>query len=185
MDDKELLLLLDTSPQDGIRKLADLYGSLVWSVAYGKLSGRFGREDIEECVSDIFLDIYQYRNKIDLDKGSIKTILMIITRRKIIKYYQRKSSDAEYIQWEESENLLPSSGNTLEQEIIRKEQNHMVFEAIKALGEPDSTIIVQKYYYSMTAKEIGKGLGLTKNAVEKRAKRALEKLRRDCYGIIQ
>ena len=68
---------------------------------------------------------------------------------------------------------------------ISKEQNHMVFEAIKALGEPDSTIIVQKYYYSMTAKEIGKGLGLTKNAVEKRAKRALEKLRRDCYGIIQ
>lgn len=35
----------------------------------------------------------------------------------------------------------------------------------------------------MSAKEIGKGLGLTKNAVEKRAKRALEKLRRDCYKI--
>jgi len=43
--------------------------------------------------------------------------------------------------------------------------------------------IVQKYYYGMTAKEIGKGLGLTKNAVKKRAKRALEKLRRDCYEI--
>lgn len=183
MDDKELLLLLNTSPQDGIRKLADIYGGLVWSVTYGKLSGKFCREDIEECVSDIFFDIYQYRSKIDLEKGSIKTILLIITNRKIIKYYQRKSPGAEYIQWEESENLLPASG-TSEQEVIRKEQNHMVFEAIKALGEPDSVIIIQKYYYSMAAKEIGKGLGLTKNAVEKRAKRALEKLRRDCYGII-
>ena len=117
--------------------------------------------------------------------GSIKTILMIITNRKIIKYYQRKKPVAEYVQWEESESLLPCSGNTSEQEVLKKEQNHMVFEAIKALGEPDTTIIVQKYYYGMTAKEIGKGLGLTKNAVEKRAKRALEKLRRDYYGIIQ
>ena len=54
MDDKELLLLLGNSLQDGIRKLTDIYEGLVWSVVNGKLSGKFSREDIEECVSDIF-----------------------------------------------------------------------------------------------------------------------------------
>lgn len=183
--DEELILLLNTSPQEGIRLLIDVYGGLVYSVVYKKLGGKLRREDIEECVSDIFFDVYQYREKIDLKRGSIKSLLMIITDRKAIKYYQRNVSDYECVSWEENEDIMSEASENTEQMVLKKEEKLKVIEAVKSLGEPDTTIIIQKYYYGMTAKEIGKGLGMTKNAVEKRAKRALEKLRGNCYGILE
>lgn len=47
----------------------------------------------------------------------------------------------------------------------------------KGFGELTASIVIQKYYYGMTAKEIGQRAGLSKNAVEKRLKRGLEKLK--------
>ena len=52
-----------------------------------------------------------------------------------------------------------------------------MIESIIGLGEPTASIVIQKYYYGMTAKEIGQWAGLSKNAVEKRLKRGLEKLK--------
>ena len=48
---------------------------------------------------------------------------------------------------------------------------------IKELGEPDSTIIIQQYYYNRTAKEIAESISMTSAAVQKRSSRAKQKLK--------
>ena len=48
---------------------------------------------------------------------------------------------------------------------------------VNSLGEPDSTIIVQQYFYERTAKEIANSIGMTAAAVQKRSVRAREKLK--------
>nr|WP_303838497.1 sigma factor-like helix-turn-helix DNA-binding protein [Ruminococcus flavefaciens] len=48
---------------------------------------------------------------------------------------------------------------------------------MKELGDPDSTIIIQQYYYNRTAKEIAKSISMSAAAVQKRSSRAKQKLR--------
>ena len=48
---------------------------------------------------------------------------------------------------------------------------------IKQLGEPDSTIIIQQYFYERTAKEIAESISMTAAAVQKRSSRARQRLK--------
>ena len=52
-----------------------------------------------------------------------------------------------------------------------------VFDCIKKLGEPDSSIIVYFYYYGKKTKQIASLVGLSDSAVQKRMSRARKKLR--------
>ena len=59
----------------------------------------------------------------------------------------------------------------------RKELAGIIMNKIKELGEPDSTIIIQQYYYNRTAKEISQSVSMTATAVQKRSSRAKLKLK--------
>ena len=48
---------------------------------------------------------------------------------------------------------------------------------LRYLTEPDSTIIIQQYYYNRTASEIAKAISMTASAVQKRSVRARSKLK--------
>ena len=60
----------------------------------------------------------------------------------------------------------------------------LLLNKVKELGEPDSTIIIQKYFYERNAKEISSLIGMNHAAVRMRCSRAVKKLRsllRDFY----
>lgn len=177
--EQDVLQTLCDDPAKGIRAMTEQYGGLVYAVTWRRLQGKFSKEDIEECVSDIFYELYRCREKIDLEKGSIKTFLLTIAERQAIRYYERKVEHLDKVslqeQYERGEELPDTID--VEHQTIQKEESERLLEAIKGLGEPTSHIIIQKYYYGLTAKEIGEELGLTKNAVEKRIKRGLAKLK--------
>lgn len=177
MTEEELLEALQERPKEGIRMLTEQYGGLVYALTWRRLQGRLPREDIEECVSDIFFEVYQCRDKIDLEKGSVKAFLLIVAERRAIKYYDRKAKPYETITLDSPEGLDLRAETDVEREVERQEESRRLMDAIHSLGEPNGTIMIQKYYYGMTAKEIGKNLGMSKNAVEKRIKRGLKKLK--------
>ena len=52
-----------------------------------------------------------------------------------------------------------------------------IFNAIKNLGEPDSSIIFRKYYYGESSEKIAEILDMTPSNVDTRAHRAIKKLR--------
>ena len=57
------------------------------------------------------------------------------------------------------------------------EQSRRLLAAIESLGEPDASILIQKFYYDRNAVEIGKILGMNPITVRSRCARALKKLR--------
>jgi len=179
IQEETILALLIDKPAEGIRILTAQYGGLVYSITWRRLQGCLRKEDIEECVSDIFFELYRCRDKIDLSKGSLKTFLLTIAERQAIKYYERKTDKFDKISLQEQleKGEEPLSDHNVEQQTIQKEESRLLIEAIKGLGEPTASIVIQKYYYGMTAKEIGQRAGLSKNEVEKRLKRGLEKLK--------
>ena len=59
----------------------------------------------------------------------------------------------------------------------RGELQRIVAECICSLGEPDSTIVIQKFYYNKTSRQIAELLSMKPSAVRMRVKRSGEQLR--------
>ena len=61
-----------------------------------------------------------------------------------------------------------------EQKLLGRE----LMEQINALGEPDSTIVIERYYYEHSSAEIAEKLGMKPSAVRMRAARAKSRLKK-------
>jgi RNA polymerase sigma-70 factor (ECF subfamily) len=70
-----------------------------------------------------------------------------------------------------------SSDERIDEQAERTETAHALLDAVKSLGEPDSTIIIQKYYYGRSSEDIGDRIDMKPNTVRKRLSRALSRLR--------
>ena len=154
MEEKILLELLRKKPDKGIRAVMEAYMGLCWAIVRARLTG-FPQEDIEECVSDVFLEVYRSRGKIELEKGGIRAFLAVVARRRAIDRYQPAEPEKQ----------------------LALEDRNALRDALHALGEPDGKILVWKYYYGLATKEIAAALGMKENTIDQRARRGLKKLR--------
>lgn len=183
ISDMELLKLLNNKPELGLKMMMDKYMALIYTIIFNKLSGMYSKEDIEECVSDVFFEVFKYKNRIDLQKGSIKAFLAIIAKRKAIDMY-RKNKNNIHIPIEEISQDLYSIVDDVADSILLKESNSVLIEAIKSLGEPDSEIIIRKYYLHQSSKDISKNIGLKVNTIDKKVSRCIQKLKKVLGGIV-
>jgi len=89
MNDKEWFVLLKKSPHDALSTLIEQYGNLVYTIVYSKLNSCADRYEIEDCVSDVFVEIFQNTDKFTETKGSLKGFVSIIAKRTAINSYKR------------------------------------------------------------------------------------------------
>lgn len=174
MTQEEILVLMKTDPEKGMLNLTEQYTALVWKVIWGKLSGICSSEDVEETVSDVFLDFYRKHSTVDLTKGSLASFLITLAQRRAIDEFRRvmRQKSIEKAMNEKSEIISLQTENT----VLKNEEREFLLGSILSLGEPDSTIIYRKFYYGETYSEIGNRLGLSENAVNKRYLKAIDKL---------
>ena len=68
--------------------------------------------------------------------------------------------------------------------ILIEESNSVIINAIKSLGNPDSEIIIRKYYLYQSSKDISKDIGLKVNTIDKKVSRCMQKLKKLLGGIM-
>ena len=166
MSESEVNDKLKHSPDDGHRALFDHYYNYVYAITLRILRGNVSMSDIEECVIDTFADIML---NYDPDKsGSLKAYIGTVANR--------KSNNTISIDSDDFGELV--SGTDVEQTAENNNVSEALINAIKALGEPDSIIIIQKYFYDRKSSEIAKIVGLSSTAVRARISRAMKKLKK-------
>ena len=172
MDEKKLLELLQKKPNEGMRELMAQYMGYCYHIVRARLSG-FPQEDIEECVSDVFLDAYRYRNKIDLEKGGFRAFLAVVARRRAIDRYDVAMKRG---------GLPLEDGIKEEKRGLSFEEKEELLQAIRSLGDPDEKILIWKFYYGYSTRKIAETLGIKENSVDQKVKRGVEKLRKTLEG---
>ena len=75
-----------------------------------------------------------------------------------------------------------NEGVSIELDFESRTERQRLIGAIEALGKPDSELIVRKYLFGQSSKEIGERLGLTASNVDTRTHRAIKKLRESFGG---
>ncbi len=178
MTDQEFRKHMEESPEECMRVIFDEYCNYVYVIAAAKLKGCGTTEDIEECVSDVFAEVFKKFDKLGNRDGDLKGFIGVIARRKAIDMFRRLSGKADMTVSASDESLIQiSSSENIIESTETSERNSILLDKIKELGEPDTTIIIKQYYYNMTVAEIGKLISMTAAAVQKRSIRAREKLK--------
>ncbi|MDF2720634.1 MAG: hypothetical protein K0Q59_309 [Paenibacillus sp.] len=163
-DEQQLAEGLRQHRPSALERLMDTYGQGVYGLVSRILAGAGQAEDVEECVSDVFLSAWRRIGEYDREKGSLRTWLLILAkyaaldaRRKLLR-----SPGAEPFEDRDK------AGANVEEAVISKEANAELIATVNALPEPDRTIFYRRYFYYETVEQIANGLRLTGKAVENR-----------------
>ena len=166
------------SPEKAYDELFNSYCDYVYAIVYNKLRSAGSREDIEECVSDIFADVFFNYDTESCFTGDMKGYIGTVAKRRAINAFHSLTLRSGRTADDSEEVFGTISDETdIEADSDRSETRDILIQKINELGEPDSTIILQKYYYDRSSGEIAKLLSMKASAVRMRAARALEKLK--------
>ena len=168
--------LLRRDPERALNQMLSAYSGLVYHAAAAVL-GRSSHEEVEECVSDAFLVIYKSRERLDFSQGSVKAYLCATARNLAINRLKKREG-AQEVPLDE----LAQSPDGTESSALRNLEAEELINAVLGLGEPDSKIILYRFYFDLPSKEIAMLLGIRPNTIDQRLRRALAKLNRLSKG---
>ncbi len=168
---------LKISRQQAHKELFSAYCGYVYTIVFNRLRSCASSEDIEECVCDVFADIYLYYDDTKDINGDISGFIGTVARNKSADLYKKLNSHTTVLSVsDELAETLPSEQD-IENDTEKNERRRIILNAINDLGEPDAAIIIHKYYYCRSAREIADITGLTPENVRVRSGRAVKKLK--------
>ncbi|MFS0868898.1 sigma-70 family RNA polymerase sigma factor [Paenibacillus xylanilyticus] len=151
----------------------DHYAGLLWKIIYSILH-KASTEDIEECVADTFFSFWQNPLAFQPERSSLKNYLATIAKHKAIDRYRKLNQRSELL-YEESIHVVETE-DTLSQIISREEQNDLQ-QAIEAFPEPDREIMKRRFYDGQKPNEISEALSLQVRQVHNKIYRSKKHLR--------
>ena len=176
-----LIAALDPINGDFFEALFTEHANRVYQIAYGFV---YDKEDAKDLVQETFIKIYKKIDKFrGLKRNEIIALIVIYTKNTSKDFLRRKKRRINPISLcyeedgEEYEYEIPDSSDGPEEVFINQSISKQIGAHIDLLPDAQREVIILKYYYDFSAKDIGDILGITENAVNARISRAKDKLR--------
>ena len=129
---------------------------------------------LDDCYSEICQIIISNYEKYDEKKGSLTAWLTRVARNGALNFKNNKKN---IIMAGEEDNIPEIADyDTPEDQLIRKENRKELADAINTLSREELNLLLRKYYYMQSTKQIGAELGLSERAVEGKLYRIKKKL---------
>lgn len=174
MTDEILVQAVRRGDEAAMGRLIDRYARLLWSVAGRVLRGVGSEQDMEECVADVFICLWQGPEKFDPARGSLRSWLSLVARSRAIDRCRAilRRGDLPL-----DETVLagePGLPETLEKE----DRQRQLLAAVETLEEEERDILLRRCCWEQKPREIAAALGLPVKTVENRLYRTKQRLRR-------
>ena len=177
MTHEEFRNKMKISIQQAHKDLFETYCNYVYTIVFNRLRSCGSREDIEDCVCDVFADVYCFYDTEKQLSGDISGFIGTIARRKAGFIYKKKCLVADTVSIDDDFVQELRSECDVEGDADENERRKIILDTIAELGEPDATLIIQKYYYGRSAKEIAEIVSMTPENIRVRSGRAVRKLK--------
>ena len=90
-DEAELLQRLRKREKNSIDEAIRIYTPYLSTVLYHMAGNSLPKEDIEEIVADVFVVLWKNAERIDLQKGTLRSYLAAVVRNFALKRINRKT----------------------------------------------------------------------------------------------
>jgi RNA polymerase sigma-70 factor (ECF subfamily) len=133
-----------------------------------RLSGSIA--DAQDVVQECFLELLRPDNSYDPRRTALRTYLFGVVRNQSLKRLRRNRSAVE-------PPSHPIDSENPETELLRREVEHAVSQAIRQLPDTQKEILILAHYEQMSLAEIAEVMELEVTAVKSRLQRARVRLK--------
>lgn len=182
--DKKIIKLLQKKDEKGLSAFSEKYEKLLTYIATGILGNN--KEDVEECVNDTYLKVWNHIDEFDLDKASLKTYSSVIVRNTAINRLRKISKMKGTAQKEELTDIVADYVDyrqNVEAKMVQKENMEALQSVIRNLKKKDREMVLRRYYYFQSSKEIAFYMGMSINAVDSKLSRLRKQMKQE-YDIL-
>lgn len=160
----------------GVAACIDEFGPLVWALAR-RLSPN--RDDAEDAVQEIFMDIWKSAARFDQQLGSDKVFISMIARRRLIDRLRRNAQRPEFASTDELEVTGFADPGTRGEVSIEAER---AAAAVAELKPDQRQVIELAVMHGLSQSEIAARTGMPLGTVKTQMRRGLIRVR-ELLGI--
>lgn len=171
MDNQDRIMNFYINNELDLEKVIQKYTGYVYSIIKTKIIN-IQKEDAEEIISDVFLALWNNKNKLDPTK-KMTPYISGITKNLITKKLRTIKKHENIIDY--NENII--NIENLELKIEADEKNQIILKELESIKSEDKEIFIYYYYYSRKIKEIAKILNISESKTKVRLNRIRKKLR--------
>ncbi|MDR2571589.1 MAG: sigma-70 family RNA polymerase sigma factor [Oscillospiraceae bacterium] len=175
MKDEELVEILYSGDREAFFRIMETFNKLLWVIIGGVLNNVGTSEDIEECISDVYVSLWQKPQAYNPSKGSLKTFISVVAKRKALDRY-RQLTKRKIVELDEA---IRSSDDDLLEFIAKRDMYCQLYEAIRSLKEPDKEILIRRYFFDERPSSIAEKTLLPIKEVENRLYQSKIRLRKE------
>ena len=173
LNDKKIISAIKARDERMLAFVVQKYSKLLWKIAASVLINAASAQDVEECVADVFIYLWQYPEKYDPDKAKLSSWLSVVARSRAVDSYRRITRKKEI----SMEEIVVESLGYAENNVADEEKDKLR-SCIEELDEKEKELIMRRYYYEQKPAEIAVALDMPKKQVENRLYYVRQKLRK-------
>ena len=171
LEPSNILQRIAQGDQDAVNDCINRHGNLVWCITRKRLSTK---EDAEDAVQEIFIDIWKSASRFDGAKSPEEAFIALIAHRRVndrLRNLYRRSLIASF------ENVSIKHANNAHKKLDKYLEVKPALAALSKLKLRQKQVIVMSVYDGMSHGEIAKKVGLPLGTVKTNIRRGLQKIR--------
>ncbi len=172
--EKKMIKKIRKKDTKGLDYIINAYSKKVYFLV-NQIIGIYGKEEVEECVSDVFFAIWNDIEQYDEKRGEFSTFIFMKTKYKALDY--KRKLDKKCIQVEILRENISNTATTTEDIVMDKECNSEIIKIINSFKEPDKTYFYLRYFMYYKIDDIAKKYKTTRASVENRLYRCRLKIK--------
>lgn len=173
LNDKKMISAIIKRDEQMLAFVIQKYSKLLWKITASILLNVSSVQEVEECVADVFIFLWQYPEKYNPDRAKLSSWLSMIARSKAVDRYRSLIKNKEI----SMEEIIVESLGYAEVKTSDEDKEELLFY-IAELDEKEKELIVRRYYYEQKPAEIALALDIPKKQIENRLYYAKQKLKR-------
>lgn len=164
-----ILVRIARGDRQAVAECLDLYGGLVWSLAWRSLG-----DAAEDAVQDVFVDLWTHAGRFDPSRSSEATFVAMIARRRLIDAARKSGRRPPAFPLPEG---LVNDGPDPSLTVERRDDAARAASALIALPEDQRRVLTLAIQGGLTHEQIASETGLPLGTVKTHARRGLIRLR--------
>jgi RNA polymerase sigma-70 factor (ECF subfamily) len=173
--DPMLVARLCDGDADALGMVYDRYAALVHGVARRVLGDESGAEDVTQ---DVFTHLWRYPDRVDLERGSLRSYLGVMAHRRSVDALRRRSRRAQREERTEHRRAPePSLEESVVVSVVSSWRVAQVLDALDRLPEEQQAAVRLAYYGGRTYREVAAELDIPEGTAKSRLRLALTRLR--------